>query len=166
MKINLIDGETAAVVEAIIEQADQTDMPLRKDGWQFKWQKLCKVEGALFYKVVTLKEPQKVEGLMMLTLMFGEMLYMNNIEVSPWNYSSNGKYENIAGCLLAYACYKSFELGRGNYLGFLSFDSKTKLIKLYQRKYGAIHASGHKMFFDPAGGKALISKYLGIQSNS
>jgi hypothetical protein len=62
--------------------------------------------------------------------------------------------------LLAFACYKSFELGRGHYVGFLSFESKTKLMKLYQEKYGAIAAMGQKMFFDPEGGKKLMRMYL------
>jgi len=53
-------------------------------------------------------------------------------------------------------------MGKGNYLGFLSFDSKTELIELYQNKYGATFAMGNKMFFDPEAGKKLMKKYLGI----
>ena len=45
-------------------------------------------------------------------------------------------------------------------MGFLSFESKTKLMKLYQEKYGAIAAMGQKMFFDPEGGKKLMRMYL------
>ena len=69
-------------------------------------------------------------------------------------------YENVAGCLLAYACRKSFEIGRGNYNGYLSFDSKTNLIELYQNKYGANLAMGNKMYFSPETGKNLMKKYL------
>jgi hypothetical protein len=65
--------------------------------------------------------------------------------------------------LIAFACKKSFELGKGHYLGFLSFDSKTELISLYQDKYGATWAMGQKMFIGPANGKKLMEKYLGIK---
>lgn len=90
------------------------------------------------------------------------ILYMNAIEIAPHNYGTAGKLENVAGCLLAFACYKSFELGKGHYLGFLSFDSKTRLIELYEKKYGATMARGQKMFFSPAAGKKLMKKYLNI----
>jgi hypothetical protein len=137
-------------------------MPLKKDGWQFTWKKLAKIEGAQFYKITLKDSPSKLEGLLMITLINDEMLYMNNLELAPHNYGSKGKYENVAGCLIAFACKKSFELGRGNYLGFLSFDSKTELISLYEEKYGAILAMGQKMFIDPGQGRKLMEKYLNI----
>jgi hypothetical protein len=137
-------------------------MPLKKDGWQFTWKKLAKIEGAQFYKITLKDSPSKLEGLLMITLINDEMLYMNNLELAPHNYGSKGKYENVAGCLIAFACKKSFELGRGNYLGFLSFDSKTELISLYEEKYGAIWAMGQKMFIDPGQGRKLMEKYLNI----
>lgn len=160
MKIFLQDTLGGELVEAIIEEAGKKDMPLKKDGWQFNWKKLNQIEGSLFYKLTRIKTPKIIEGIMMLTLINDEMLYLNNVEVAPHNYGKDGKYENVAGCLLAYGCYKSFELGKNHYLGFLSFDSKTKLIELYQRKYGAIWAMGQKMFFDPESGKNLMKKYL------
>ncbi|MFN7120111.1 MAG: hypothetical protein ACK4TA_25195 [Saprospiraceae bacterium] len=83
--------------------------------------------------------------------------------MAPHNYGAKGQYDYAAGCLLAYACLKSFELGRNHYTGFLSFDSKTALITLYQEKYGATHALGHKMFFTPEAGKKLIQQYLSIE---
>lgn len=89
-----------------------------------------------------------------------EMLYMNNIEVAPQNYGSEGKYENIAGCLIAYACLKSIELGQKYYKGYLTFESKTKLIPLYEKKYKATLATGQRMFIEPKAGLELIEKYL------
>lgn len=98
----------------------------------------------------------------MLTLIEDELLYMNNIEVSPHNFGANGKHENVAGCLLAFACKKSFEMGKNHYLGYLSFDSKTELIGLYEKKYGATLAAGQKMFFTPEAGRKLMKQYLMI----
>lgn len=166
MKIVLQEAESGELIEALISKASKKDLPSKKAGWQFTWKKLGKTEGADFYKLTTLKEPGEIEGMLMLTLLNEEMLYMNNLEVAPHNYGSKGKYKNVAGGLLAFACYKSFEQGKNYYLGFLSFDSKTQLIELYQNKYGATFAMGQKMFFDPEAGKRLMKKYLSIDFDS
>ena len=163
MQVVLKDVLSGNNHDAQIIVAQKQDIPYKKDGWQFTWRRLYRVEGALFYKITIQATPEIVEGMLMLTLINGEMLYLNNIEVAPHNFGSEGRYEHVAGSLLAFGCYKSFELGRKHYLGFLSFDSKTELIELYEKKYGATHAVGQKMFFDPNAGKALIQKYLKIE---
>ncbi len=128
MKVNLIETKSGEKVEALILPVEKKEMPLKKDGWQFTWKKLAKIEGALFYKIALRQNPSEIEGILMLTLVNEEMLFMNNIEVAPHNYGRNGQFDNVAGCLIAYGCKKSFELGKGNYLGFLAFESKTELI--------------------------------------
>lgn len=163
MKVYLQEVKSGDLVEALISKALKADLPLRKDGWQFTWRKLGKVEGPQFYKLTRVEAPDEVEGMLMLTLINEEMLYMNNIEVAPRNFGSEGKYDHVAGSLIAFACYKSFELGKNYYLGFLSFESKTRLIELYEEKYGATFAMGQKMFFDPEAGKKLMKKYLLIE---
>ena len=85
---------------------------------------------------------------------------MNNIEVAPSNYGRKGKYDRVAGALIAFACKFSFSHGTGHYKGFLSFESKTELIELYHKKYGATLARGLKMFISPEKGIMLIEKYL------
>ncbi|MBB4081113.1 hypothetical protein GGR28_003760 [Lewinella aquimaris] len=165
MKLNLLEVANGELIEAIISKASQTDLPKKKDGWQFTWQKLGKIEGADFYKLVTIDNPDMVQGVLMLTLVNEEMLYMNNIEVAPHNYGRQGRYDRVAGGLIAFACYKSFELGKNHYLGYLSFTSKTQLIELYENKYGATFAMGQNMFFDPEAGKQLMKKYLTININ-
>lgn len=163
MKVYLEEVSSGKIVEALISRASNKEMPLKKAGWQFNWKQLSKTEGANIFKLTKLETPKEVEGMLMLTLLNGEMLFMNNLEVAPHNYGSNGTYNNVAGNLLAFACYKSFEQGKNYYLGYLSFDSKTSLIKLYQEKYGATLAIGQKMFFDPKAGKTLMKKYLKIE---
>lgn len=160
MRVLLKETSNHEPIEADIIEAIRLDLPFKKDGWQFSWHKLSKQEGAILYELSPCKQPNKVEGMLMLSLVDQEMLYMNNIEVAPHNYGSTGLYENVVACLLAYACYKSFELGKNNYVGYLVFDSKTQLIELYKNKYGATHARGQKMFFDPDAGRVLIQKYL------
>ncbi|MCI4646749.1 hypothetical protein [Phaeodactylibacter sp.] len=56
MKVYLQDVEKDELVEAIIEKADNEDMPLKKDGWQFNWRKLSKIEGAQFVDLCFLRQ--------------------------------------------------------------------------------------------------------------
>jgi len=162
MKVCLEEIASKESIRALISEAHPKELPMRKDGWQFTWKTLGRTEGADFYKMTKVDSPTEIEGMLMLTILNEEMLYMNNIEVAPHNYGSKGKYDRVAGCLIAFACHKSFELGKNAYKGYLSFDSKTELVKLYEKKYGATHAIGHKMFFDPKAGKRLIDLYLSI----
>lgn len=159
MKVEILEVGTQKIINAEIIKATKKDVPLRKDGWQFTWRSLFKTEGADFYKIFQ-KNPISIEGILMLSMMNENMLYMNNIEIAPHNLGKDGRYDNVAGCLIAYGCLKSFELGQEGYKGYLTFESKTKLIPLYQEKYGATLTMGHRMYIDPDTGISLIKKYL------
>lgn len=163
MEIRLKELETGKIYEGQILEGMPKEMPLKKDGWNFTWKKLARVEGAMIFKITLKDAPKEIEGLLMLTLVNDELVYMDNIELAPHNYGSKGKFKHVAGSLIAFACAKSFDLGKGHYVGFLSFESKTQLISLYQEKYGASIAMGRKMFIDAANAKRLIKKYLNIE---
>lgn len=160
MKTRLLDRELQEYIDAEIRRAKFENIPLKKNGWQFNWRKLYKVKGAEVFKLTIEDSSDTIEGLIMLSLMYGEMVFMNNIEIAPHNYRSQGKYENAAGCLIAFGCQQGFERGEGNYRGYLSFESKSQLIPIYQNKYGATLAMGRRMYIGPQSGKALIKKYL------
>ena len=162
MKVTLIEKETGAQRTAFIQKIVRKELPLKKDGWNFNWETLFKIEGSEIYKISLEESPNEIQGIIMLTMYNEEMLFMNNVEIAPHNIGKSKKYVNTAGILLAFACKKSFEKGKGNYKGYLSFDSKTELIELYHNKYGATLAMGHKMFFDPEAGKKLMKEYLNI----
>ena len=160
MEVKIIEAYSRQEMPAQITQTTFIDFPKKQDQWNFSWRSLSKVEGGEIYKLTLKAEKPEIEGLIMLTLMNDEMLYMNTIEVAPHNYGSNGKYENVAGCLIAFGCLKSFELGKNHYEGYLTFESKTELIQFYQKKYGASIAAGQRMFINPKAGLNLIEKYL------
>lgn len=160
MKVLLIDTNSGNTVQAAITKAQKVDMPLNRSKWNFKWKTLAQTEGAHFFKLHLEATPHIIEGLVMITVINQEMVFMNNIEVAPSNYGSNGKYDGAAGVLIAFACKFSFIHGMGNYKGFLSFESKTELIELYHKKYGATPARGLKMFIHPQKGIELIEHYL------
>ncbi|MFN7118894.1 MAG: hypothetical protein ACK4TA_19000 [Saprospiraceae bacterium] len=93
MKIYLKEVVSGNPVEALIVEAVKSNAPLKKNGWQFNWKKLLQTEGTLFYKVVLVHSPQQIEGMLMLTLLNEEMLFMNNIEVAPPQYSDKSAKE-------------------------------------------------------------------------
>ncbi len=161
MDIQLKDTVTNELINAKILLANFKDMPLKDDGWNFNWRELFKEEG-IFYKVVLNEYSGKPEGLIKMTVENKDMLVLNYIEVAPHNYGSSGRYDYVAGCLIAFASNLSFEIGRGHFIGFLVFNSKTKLISLYESKYGATRIGGQRMYIDPKAGRKLMKQYLGI----
>lgn len=163
MKVNLIERKTKKIHTAEITIAKSKDIPFKKDGWKFNWRNLYKTDSALILKISLLESPNVMEGMMMLTILFDEMVYMDNVEVAPHNYGKNKKFENVAGSLIAFACLEAFIIGKNAYNGFLSFTSKTELIELYAQKYGAIIAMNSRMYIDSEIAKKLINQYLKIK---
>jgi hypothetical protein len=161
MNVQVKDTLSGNLVAAEIKAAGLADMPLKKDGWNFNWRKLySQKENTLFFKLTLANTPSIAEGMVMFTILDFGLLYMDCIEVSPRNYGSKGHYDHVAGCLLAYGCYISRQYGEEAYKGFLSFDSKTVLIELYVKKYGASHAGGQKLYFSDIAGNKLMATYL------
>ena len=159
MNIQLKDALNNKLTDALILPANFKDMPTEKEGWNFNWKHLFK-QGGMFYKVVLKDEPNQVQGLLKVSVANSEIFFMDNLEVSPENYGINGKYDYVAGVLIAYACKLSFEYGKKNYEGYVVFDSKTVLIDYYKKKYGATFVFGQRMFFLPETGKKLMKQYL------
>lgn len=128
MFITIRENHSGKPRAAKISGVKNIDLPLKKDGWQFSWRQLSKIKGAQLYKLTLLDAQKEIEGMLMISLQNEEMVCMNNVEIAPRNYGGKGKFIDVAGCLIAFACHMSFEQGKGNYYGFLSFESKTQLI--------------------------------------
>lgn len=152
--LDVIKGE---LVKSEIVVSEKKSLPLKKDGWNFNWKQLSK-EGVI-YVLRTVDSPNEIEGALCLKVEH-EMLIMDALELAPHNIGRNSKrYDYVAGCLIAFACRESFKLS-GPYKGFLTFVSKSSLIKWYSQKYGAELALGQRMFIDWGNGERLIEKYL------
>lgn len=160
MRLMLLEVETGERVPATISRTHTWPSSLKKAGWQFSWKDLVRVEGAHFFKITLDSRPDRIEGILMLSVYFDEMVYMNNLELAPGNVGKEKKYDYVAGALIAFGCRFSLEHGRGDYQGYLTFESKSKLIPLYQEKYGARRTGGLKMYIDPIQGERLIETYL------
>lgn len=155
----LLDLKTNSLTEAEIVKAVFKDMPLKKDGWNFNWRTIFKKNDSEIYVLKLKSNPDYIQGVLRLRIQEG-MLIMDLVEIAPHNIGKkNKRYDYAAGCLIAFSCRESFKL-ETNYKGFLTFESKTRLIDWYMKKYHAKIAMGQKMFIEPNDGQTLINEYL------
>ena len=91
------ENETGKPYSVKIVEVKFKELPLKKGGWQFSWRQLSRIKGALIYKLVLLDSPEIIEGLIFVVVENREMVSMKNIEVSPSNYGSSGKFKGVAG---------------------------------------------------------------------
>lgn len=157
--IYILDKINGELIESEIVLMDKKAIPLKKDGWNFNWRQLIGAENGRAYVLRTLNSPEQTEGALYLRFDH-DMLIMEALELAPYNIGQkNKRYDYVAGCLIAFGCRESFKI-ESDYKGFLTFVSKTNLIKWYAEKYGAELALGHRMFIDWENGERLIEKYL------
>lgn len=143
--IVILDTINEVLIRSEIVSIEKAAIPLKKDGWRFNWRQLSKDKKAGIYVLRTIDSPYRTEGAIKLRYESG-MLIMDALELSPDNIGANKRYDYVAGCLIAFACKMSFSVS-GEYKGFLTFVSKTSLVKWYINKYGAELAVGQRMFF-------------------
>lgn len=156
MQIQLLDKEGQKQSAELLEAKSSDLKKLEK--WQFDWSELAKYKNSKIYKIQT----QDIESLMMIQFIEDDFFEMKNIEVSPKNYGSKGKYINAAQIMIAYGCLLSFEFNKGPYQGYLSFISKGGLIDYYIKKYNAELVFRERMQINPVNGLKLIKEHLNI----
>lgn len=157
MQVKLVDNK-GKERNAEILQAKKSELIKTKD-WKFNWIELYESKKSKIFQLRT----EEIEGLMKIEFIEPEFFEMKNIEVSPSNFGSNGKYLNVAQLLISYGCLLSFELNKGPYEGFLSFVSKGELIDYYIKEYNAELAFRERMYINPYEGLKLIKKHLKIE---
>ena len=157
--VYILDVANDKLVKAGIVVPQSNEIPLKKDGWNFNWKQLNRNKNSRIFVLKTIGITSGVEGALHI-IIENDMLIMNVLEIAPHNIGrKNKKYDYVAGCLIAFACKESFKLD-GNYKGFLTFMSKTSLMKWYSEKYGAKPGLGQRMYIDSENGLILINKYL------
>ena len=156
MQVKLIDKKKRKFTGEILK-AKPEELKKLKD-WKFNWYEIAKYKKSEVYKL----ETQQIEGLMMIRFIEDEFFELKNIEVSPSNFGSKGKYANAAPLLISYACLLSFEYNKGPYQGYLSFISKGELIDYYIEKYNAELVFRERMQINPINGLRLIKKHLNL----
>ena len=155
----ILEVKTGVLQEAEIVKATNSNLPLKKDGWNFNWRTVFKQPNSeVFILQLRNDEHKTVQGALQLVSHSG-MISMDLIEVHPNNLGKSKSFDLVAGCLIAFGCRESFKL-ENEYQGYLTFESKTLLIEVYKEKYGATQTFKNKMYISPEQGIKLISKYL------
>jgi len=152
----LKDKRTGEFLKSSIEEILESDYNLVKTSkeYSFNWSAERNNE---VYKIFLIGVEQEILGMMALIDYPNEYrIHLNLIEVGASNIGKDKVIDNIAGCLIAFACQLAFLRG---YLGFVSLQPKTELIDLYQRKYG-FKSYGRILAVEQYNSRLLIQKYL------
>ena len=128
----------------------------KKNGWNFNWAGEFKMRDRKVYKLTIRDNSNIVQGLASISD-YNDHFYLHLVESAPFNLGKSKLYEGVAGNLFAFTCKQSRDKG---YDGFVSFQSKTRLIEHYEKPLGAIHVGGHKMVIFPKASLRLIQKYF------
>ncbi|MEM7575529.1 MAG: GNAT family N-acetyltransferase [Bacteroidota bacterium] len=152
----LRDSKSGKSLESSIDLVIKSDYDWVKKSKKFKFD--WKIESPNeVYKIYLIDEEDEILGLMSLVDYPTEYrIHLNLIETAADQRGEMKTIENIAGCLLAFACQVSFTRG---YYGFLSLQPKTRLISLYQEKYG-FQQFGRQLAVEGESSRLLIQKYL------
>jgi len=157
VEVKLID-KNKKVRKAEIIEVSKLDLKKLKN-WKFNWFDLYNNKNSKIFQLKT----EEIEGLIKIEFIEPDFFELKNIEVSPSNFGSRGRFMNVAQLLISYGCLLSFELNKGPYQGYLTFVSKGELIDYYIKEYGAELAFRERMFISPNEGIKLIKKHLKVE---
>ena len=135
-----------------------TDLKLvtKKSGWLFDWrQEFKRLERSTFKLTIT-GNSDIVQGLISIEER-GNYVYMHLLESAPFNMGKNKVYVGVPGNLVAFACLRSFQIGGA---GFVSFQSKTKLIEHYVETLGATYYGKHNLIIETEAATKLVRQYF------
>lgn len=155
--MKLIDTSSGDLVEAIILELEPKDFQKIKKGnvFVFDWSLEEKHD---VYKICLKGQETKILGLLSLIDHPAELrIHISLIEVIKEQVGREKTLDHIAGCLIGFACGIAFRKG---YEGFVSLLPKTKLIDLYQEKYG-FRQYGRLLALTHEQSKRVIDQYLG-----
>jgi hypothetical protein len=165
-KVNIeIDKLTRSIENAISGDSFKTEVLeltikdlkiLRKSDWLFDWKLEVKSKSKIIFKLVIVENPHIIQGLVSIQDK-GDHIFMHLIESNKFNRGIKKVYLGVPGNLVAFACKLSFDKGYG---GYISFESKTKLINHYKLTLGAEQLFGNFMAIDKRAAKKLINQYF------
>lgn len=167
MKVFILEVDSNELIRAIIREGKAKEMPSTKDAWQFNFNKHSQSREKTAFILVKEDTPTIIEGCLIFSMheTFGP--FMDYLEVAPHNKGADGHYKRVSGCLIAYACGLSFEKGKKDDKGILTFEAfgktpedQEKLEKFYREKYGAIMNPFGFMEIHQDQSRLLMEEYL------
>jgi len=153
--LNRISGDSFRTEISLVTKSDIKTLT-RSKGWLFDWKYEFNQIDREVYKLTILDNADIIQGLISLAIK-SDHIYMYLLESAPFNIGKDKIYEGVPGNLVAFACKLSFQRGGE---GFVSFESKTKLIDHYVNTLGAYHFGGQLMVIDTISAKRLVDKYF------
>lgn len=161
---NAVTGEQFITLILPLTKEDLKSVT-KKKGWTFNWkyELSSKIKSELtnetrhIVKLVTAENTHIIQGIVSFTVK-ADHVYMDLIENAPFNRIKPKAYLGVAGNLVAYVCKISFASGCQ---GFVSFLSKSSLIKHYEESLGAVHEHGQLMVIYPDQSERLVKQYFG-----
>ncbi len=167
MKVTIIEVATKKDIDALIRKGLLEEMPSIHQNWHFNFSKHVKKRNCTGYVLVTNDSPNVIEGCMIFEMIEKAIPSIAYLEIAQHNRKPQKKYENIAGCLIAYGFKLSLIMGKGDYKGLLFLDvseekeeNQQKLMRTYSQKYNAKLYAGGTMVIMDEGGEDLIKRYL------
>ena len=169
MKLKIREITADELKEALIREGKGKELPSMHDNWRFNFaSQLKNLANAKAYILVRTDTPHIIEGCMIFQWQEKVIPYMAYIETAPHNRSVGKKHDDVAGCLIAYACKLALTSKDVNYKGYLTLDvmeedpkDEKKLMQIYSGKYGALRIGGTTtMVIEPDEGEKLITRYL------
>ena len=160
-----IDKLTRSIENAISGDSFKTEVleltpadirKLKKADWLFDWKAEANASDKTVYKLVIIDNINIIQGLISLQDR-NDHIFMSLIESSKFNRGARKLYLGVPGNLVAFACKLSFDRG---YDGYVSFESKTKLIVHYQNTLGAHVLFSNIMAIDTKAATKLIDQYF------
>ena len=129
---------------------------IKKSDWLFDWLLELKAPHKEVFKLSTVNNSDIIQGLVCFEDK-NDHIFLHLLESAKFNKGRNKLYLGVAGNLVAFACKTSFNKG---YEGFVAFDSKTALIRHYEKSLGATHFRGQRMFIETRAAEQLVAKYF------
>ena len=151
---NAIPGDSFETEILALTPADVRQ--LKKADWLFDWKATAKSAEKTFCKLVIVDNSHIIQGLIGLQDR-SDHVFMALIESSKFNRGARKVYLGVPGNLVAFACKLSFEKG---YEGYISFESKTKLIAHYEATLGAHVLFGNIMALDTRAAARFVNQYF------
>jgi hypothetical protein len=159
--MKIVSCESGEEVEAVIEPASDSDLKRskRERSFGFDWTMYGDCD------VYKLRRVGEIEILGLMAIQEQPQPGSQNVEIkaiqaNKQNIGSKKKYDNIAGCLIAYACQRAFEIGCD---GYVLLESKTILYEHYIVKYGFVPLRKSFLVSKTPNSKDLVRKYLEIK---
>ena len=151
---NTLTGEIFAT--EVVKITLQEKRLIKKSDWLFDWHSELKAPHKEVFKLTTVNNSGIIQGL----ICFEDKkdhIFLHLLESAKFNKGKQKLYTGVAGNLVAFACQTSFSKG---YEGFVAFDSKTALIKHYEKSLGATHFRGQRMFIETRAAEQLVANYF------